>query len=167
MTEFEVSPRPQALRFLPQFLFDNRRSPLGYIPKAWLLVFLPSAVLAAVVNTLAPAAEQPELGSGWPMLFGVILFAPFVETLIMAGVIQLLSRFLSAPLTAVASAAGWGVAHSLAAPIWGLVIWWPFLIFSLAYLTWRPHGFWKAVAIVTAIHALQNAFPALLMFLTT
>ena len=58
-------------------------------------------------------------------------------------------------------AALWGVLHSLVAARWGLVVWWPFLIFSIAYLTWRPLGYWRAVGVVTAIHLLQNAGPTI------
>ncbi len=43
------------------------------------------------------------------------------------------------------------------------MIWWPFLIFSTLYVTWRPHGAWRAMAIVASVHILQNLFPALLI----
>jgi hypothetical protein len=55
--------------------------------------------------------------------------------------------------------------HSLASPWWGAVIWWPFLIFSTLYVTWRPRGFWRAAALVAAVHVLQNLFPAILIVL--
>jgi hypothetical protein len=57
----------------------------------------------------------------------------------------------------------WGVAHSLAAPLWGLIVWWPFLIFSIALLTWRERGLLPAIAVVTTIHGLQNATAAILL----
>ncbi len=61
-------------------------------------------------------------------------FAPFVETLIMAAVLSLLASFLSPTLAVFLSPALWGIAHSLQAAAWGLVIWWPFVIFSTLYL---------------------------------
>ena len=65
------------------------------------------------------------------------------------------------------SAVGWGIAHSLAAPAWGLVIWWPFLIFSTLYVTWRQHSLIAGLAMPAAVHGLQNILPALLMFTGT
>jgi hypothetical protein len=55
------------------------------------------------------------------------------------------------------------VAHSLAAPAWGLVIWWPFLIFSTLFVVWRQRGFLAGVGVAAAAHALQNLAPALLL----
>ena len=63
----------------------------------------------------------------------------------------------------VLSAIGWAIAHSLKAPTWGLVIWWPFLIFSTLYVTWRGQGRVLAIGIVFAVHALNNLGPALLL----
>jgi hypothetical protein len=63
------------------------------------------------------------------------------------------------------SALAWGLAHSWGAPTWGLVAWWPFLIFSTVFLTWRERGAWTAIMIVTAIHVLQNSFAIALLLL--
>ena len=59
------------------------------------------------------------------------------------------------------SAVGWGIAHALAAPAWGLVIWWPFLIFSTVFVVWRERGFWAGVGMASAVHGLNNLIPAL------
>jgi hypothetical protein len=53
------------------------------------------------------------------------------------------------------------VAHSLQAPAWGLVIWWPFLIFSTVFLVWRERSLLGAFALVSLLHALHNLLPAL------
>jgi hypothetical protein len=82
----------------------------------------------------------------------------------MAGVLAVLLRFLSPTAAVVASSAGWAVAHSLAAPAWGLVIWWPFLIFSILYVTWRQRSLAAALAVPAMVHGLQNLLPALLVF---
>ena len=104
--------------------------------------------------------------SPWYVTAGVIvLFAPFVETFVMGGAASLLGR-VSGPVVAVwASAIGWGILHGTAAPAWGFVVWWAFLILTIVYLTWRPRGFWVAVAMATAVHAMQNAVGALGMYL--
>ena len=99
-----------------------------------------------------------------PMVFFLlVLFAPLVETLIMGGVLSLLLRIANPTAAILLSALGWGVAHSSQALGWGLVIWWPFLIFSTLYVVWRQRGFWVAIGVVTATHALQNLGPSLLV----
>jgi membrane protease YdiL (CAAX protease family) len=95
--------------------------------------------------------------------FLLVVFAPFVETLIMAGFLSLLLRFMSPAAAILTSALGWGVAHSLQAIGWGLVIWWPFLIFSTLYVVWRQRGVWAGLGVAAATHALQNTGPALLV----
>jgi membrane protease YdiL (CAAX protease family) len=154
-------PRPDLLAILPTGLFRAER-PLGYILLAWLLAVLPSLALSALVSSLAPG-QGPKIPEMAPAitLFLLVIFAPALETLIMGAVLLFLRRFVT-PLTAILlSAIGWGVAHSMQAPAWGLVIWWPFLIFSLSFLVWRERSLLLAFAIPAAIHALQNLGPAL------
>jgi hypothetical protein len=81
----------------------------------------------------------------------------------MAAVLELQLRFLPPTADIILSASGWGIAHTMVAPAWGLVIWWPFLIFSTLYVTWSKRSIWLGVAIVFAVHALQNLGPALLL----
>ena len=149
------------LRFLPAPLREPRRAWL-VIPLAWALTFFGSIALAYLFSKATPNLETPTFPmKGWGALFALVVFAPFVETLIMAGVITVLRKFLSDPLAIAASSLGWGVAHSLQALGWGLVIWWPFLIFSTLYVVWRQRGFWVAVLVVTAVHACQNLLPGI------
>ena len=130
----------------------------------WLAASIPALALAAMASLLFPDAAGPKLPVGGivPFLL-VVLFSPVVETLIMAAVIELALLALSPAVAVLLSAIGWGIAHSLAAPAWGLVIWWPFLIFSTLYVTWRGEGRGQAIAIVAAAHALNNLGPALLL----
>ncbi len=151
-------PRPVA--FLPRLLFVPRR-PAVYAATAVILSLAGAIALSAAANALFPAAEGPQFPvSGWLFLFAVAVFAPVVETAILAVVLETLRRLVS-PWTAVLlCAAGWGLAHSSAAPTWGLVIWWPFTLFSLAYLTWRQRSVWAAYGMALAIHAAQNFIAA-------
>ena len=148
-------------RVLPSRLF-RAEQPGAYLGVAWLLTFFPALALSALVSTVAGEVAQPAFPFGsWTVFALVVVFAPIAETLIMGTVLLLLRTFLS-PLAAVlVSAAGWGVAHSLQAPAWGLVIWWPFLIFSTAFLVWRERSLFAAFALVSAAHALHNLLPAL------
>lgn len=157
--------RPQPLAILPARLFQAER-PLTYIIVAWLCAVLPSLGLSALVSRLVPEGgpQIPEMALG-TTLFLLVVFAPLVETLIMGGALLLLNRLFGFLPAVLLSAIGWGVAHSLQAPAWGLVIWWPFLIFSLSFLVWKQRGLALALAIPTAVHALQNLGPALLLAL--
>ncbi|MCL6682619.1 CPBP family glutamic-type intramembrane protease [Sphingomonas alba] len=146
---------------LPAALAEPR-NPLKAISFGWLLACPISLGLSALVNWLLPSAGQPSFDArGSLLLFLLVVFSPFVETLIMAGVIEVLLRLVRPPIAIVLSALGWGIAHSLEAPAWGLVIWWPFLIFSTLYVTWRQRSAWTAIGIVFCVHALQNLGPAL------
>lgn len=152
------APRPVAL--LPSFLFRRER-PLFVVPAGVALSLAGALLLSQLAASVAPDLSEPEFAvSGWAFLFAVAVFAPLVETVIMAGVIEILGRFLPPWPTVVVSAVGWGLAHSLAASAWGLVIWWPFLIFSILYLVWRQRSIAWGYAIAASVHALQNAIPA-------
>ena len=159
--------RPRALAFLPRFLFDDAGPAWRYILFAWPVVALPALALGWVSSKLAPDLAGPSVaGASFGVVaFAVVIVSPLVETIVMTGPVVLLDRWLGPLPAVIGSAAIWGVAHSLAAARWGLVIWWPFLIFSIAWLSWRGRGYWRAVGIVFAIHALNNAGPiAVLLF---
>jgi len=152
------------LAFLPVPLFRDRRAWLA-IPVAWALTFLGSLLIGWMIARLVPGGAGPDMGDApaGVKFVGIALVSPVLETMLMAGILAVLTRFLPSWRAAVASAALWGVLHSLMAPLWGAVIWWPFLIFSTLYLTWRPRGWWTAVAVVSAVHFLQNVGPAALI----
>ena len=121
-----------------------------------------SLALAVLSKALAPNLPTPAFPIRGPTaLFLLVVFAPVLETLIMAGFLTLFLRFLPTAAAILLSAAGWGVAHSLEALGWGLVIWWPFLIFSTLFVVWRQRGFWAGVGVAAATHALQNLGPGL------
>jgi membrane protease YdiL (CAAX protease family) len=158
--------RPFYLRFLPAFLFRPEGSTLAYILKGWALVLIPSLLLSFTVSQAVPGAEGPELPISGPVMIALIaLIGPFLETLIMAAVLLVLQRFVGFGPAVVLSSIGWGLAHSWGAPTWGLVAWWPFLIFSTAFLVWRERSVWTAILLVTAIHVLQNSFALALLLL--
>jgi hypothetical protein len=121
-------------------------------------------VFAALGALALPQAEQPQFHvSGGTALFALVVFSPVVETLIMGAVLLVLLRFMSPAVAIFASAIGWGIAHSSVALTWGLVIWWPFLVFSTLFVTWRCRSLRLAFALPMCVHALQNLLPALLV----
>jgi membrane protease YdiL (CAAX protease family) len=146
---------------IPDFLTEPHR-PWRAVLLGWPTVTLPALGLSLVAAAIFGKAGQPSFPmDGLGALFLLVIFAPFFETLIMAAVLEVLRRFLSPWAAALISGIGWGVAHSLQAAAWGLVIWWVFLILSRLYLTWRERSIWLALAIPFAVHALNNFLPAL------
>ncbi len=154
-------------------LFDS--GPLSLLPaavreprRAWLAIVIGAALtlsgsllLSWGASTIAPSLARPDFALRGPIAFALlVMFAPLVETLIMAAVLSLLARFLSPTLAVLTSAALWGVAHSLQATVWGLVVWWPFLVFSTLYVVWRQRGAWAGIGVAATTHALQNLAPA-------
>ena len=156
---FAVGP----LRFLPAPIRQSR-SAWRSIAFGWATAFGGSILLSALAAWGAPDLARPDFPAGGALLiFLLVIFSPFFETLIMVGALELLRRFLSPTASVLASALLWGIAHSSAALAWGLVIWWPFLIFSTLYLAWRPRGKMRAIGVVATTHALQNLPVALVL----
>ncbi len=141
------------------------RQPIRAILTGWAIAFFPSILLSYATQWLMPQVARPSFDVGGTAAFVLlVLFAPVVETLIMAFFLEVMLRLKVPPTAAILlSSAGWGIAHSLAAPAWGLVIWWPFLIFSTLYVTWSRRSIWAGVGIAAATHALQNLIPVLLL----
>ena len=140
------------------------RQPVRAILVGWLVTTIPALLLSVLVSSLLPQAAVPEFGTVDTELFlKLVVVAPLIETLIMVAVLELLLLAMPSRAAIITSSVGWGIAHSFIAIGWGLVIWWPFLIFSTLYVTWRGQGRLLAMAIVFAVHALNNLGPALLL----
>ena len=151
------------LSFLPRPIREPRQ-PLLALAVAWLLTYPISIALAGAVSLVIPDAPQPQFDmSGVKALFLLVVFAPVAETLIMGGVLLILLRLFSPAAAVLLSSLGWGIAHSMGAPTWGLVIWWPFLIFSTLFVTWRSRGLLAAFAMPAIAHGLHNLPSAFLV----
>ncbi len=158
--------RPAWLAWLPGFLFETDPLAPRYIAKAWLTALLPSIALSALVRLLAAEAAAPQFpGEAGSLVLFVVFVGPALETGLLALPLLLLNRLFGPGPAVVGSALIWAAVHSLVVPIWGLVIWWPFLIMSTAFLTWRRKGLAMALTVAFAIHALQNGFAVLLILL--
>ena len=143
--------------FLPRFLFSAEEPALAYAAKAWLLALLPSLALAGLINLAAPSAGTPDFPVGGTIfLVLVLIVAPLVETLLMIPPLWAFARIAGPGAAAIGSALLWAALHSLAVPLWGLVVWWPFLILSVVLLTWWRRGLGRALLMVAGIHAMQN-----------
>jgi hypothetical protein len=151
------------LTWFPRALLEPS-SAFRSIAVGWLLAFPASILFAVLIHWIAPDAKTPEFEVSGALAFGLLVFfSPILETLIMGGVLLLLLRFMRPTWAVIASAVGWGLFHSCFVPIWGLIIWWPFLIFSTLFVTWRSRSLVLAFAIPATVHGLQNLGPALLV----
>ena len=149
------------LSFLPRAVREPGR-PLATALVGWLTAFVPAILLGAALALVAPEAQTPQFPFEGPLaLFMLVVSAPVLETLIMGTVLLILLKFLSRPVAVLASALGWGIVHSLEVPIWGLVIWWPFLVFSTVFVSWRDRSLFAAYALAATVHGLNNLLPAL------
>lgn len=95
-------------------------------------------------------------------MFGILVFAPVVETFVLAGFLKLLLSWDLSPVRAcVISAVGWGLMHGVNTPMAVFGPTWGFLLFGAGYLLWRPVSFRHAFAAAAVPHALNNAAAAL------
>jgi hypothetical protein len=155
-------------------LFDRGPSWPRYVLRMWMISFIPSLavgiLLFIVIDALGLPSKEltPEFTGPSPAIIFVmvVFFSPAIETLLLAFGIGAISRVIHAPVAISAvSALLWGALHSSIVLPWGIVILWPFFVFSSAYQAWRPAGWSKAVGAAMAIHMLQNLLPGVLILL--
>ena len=169
MSDAEAVPAGRQISWSPPLTWFPRslREPdnaLKSVAVGWLLAFPASILFSVIIHLIAPNAKAPEFHVTGALAIGLLVFfSPILESLIMGGVLLVLLRFLPPTWAVIASAAGWGIAHSLAAPIWGMIIWWPFLIFSTLFVAWRTRSLTLAFVMPMVVHGLQNLPPALLV----
>jgi hypothetical protein len=141
----------------------------------WPRTLVPSIALAVAVHAaftvlgLSTDKAGPELsdfgGVTRAQAFAVVvLFAPMIETMLLSAGIRLISFVTTRPIViATVSAVAWGCLHFVEFRIQGIVVIWPFFIFSSAYLAWRPVGWRQAYVVAMTLHMLQNLVPGLLL----
>jgi hypothetical protein len=140
------------------------RSVVRSLAVALPLTLVGGLLLSLLMARLFPGGGEPVLPiEGDRALVAIVLFAPLVETLILALLLEVMLRLLSPGRAILLSAFGWAVAHSLAAPTWGLVVWGPFLVFSTLYVAWRRRGLVQALVVPATAHALHNLVALLLI----
>lgn len=143
-----------------------------YIIAMWAISFFPSVLLSILLAAVVPNIEESMPDFDVPHIHplakfvSIVVISPIVETLLMAAGIYLTARVVRSPWrVALVTGVLWGGLHSLMAPAWGLIIWWPFFVFACAWITWRRRSWSAAFGAVAAIHALQNFVPGLLLLL--
>lgn len=152
------------LRILPAPLREPRRAWL-VLPLCALLTLGGAALIAYLLAAILPPQVPPDFslffGKGLLAVFALAIATPFVETLILAVSCSVLLRFVRPELAIFISSLGWAIAHSYQTPVWGLVIFWPFMIFSTLYVVWKQRSLMLGILMPFAAHFLHNLYPSI------
>lgn len=129
--------------------------PAGLLPSVALLGL--AHVMAALLGLDAAAFQPPARVLSVGEFFSGVVFAPVVETLMLGGLLWLLSRLSPQPLfVAAMSGLLWGALHGTFGLLWFFGTAWTFYVLGCCYLAWRPQGWWKAFVAAALPHALIN-----------
>jgi hypothetical protein len=141
---------------MPLWRYSLIACPLAMIPSVALLtaVRLSLVAIGTDMSLLLPPKNTPS----WVDAFGIIVFSPIVETLLLAGLLALLSVARLRPgWIAVTSAIMFGCFHAIFGVLWFFGVVWSFFVFSCAFLVWRQLSFWQAFLAAALPHALLNS----------
>ena len=131
-----------------KFITDPEQGFLKYLVKSYLLAFIPAQVLALFISFMNIDESNSDdylLDQSEQILeivAGFVFIAPIIETILMALFITAISLIIKNVYTvSFITALIAGLIHSLFIPFWGIHTFWPFFIFSMAFLTWRKISF--------------------------
>jgi hypothetical protein len=145
-----------------QILRNTDQRVWSYVWKAALISLIPSLAISAAVMSMLPEEGPSFEGPVAVSVVGILVLSPWLETIILWGILWILRRFLSRPTRiAIVSAVLWGCLHSLMAPAWGLIVAWPFFIFSVCFLEWEKKSKGRAIVVTALVHTCQNIIPAI------
>lgn len=148
------------------FAWMNRPdgSRVAYVLRMALMAFTGAILVAVILSDYM--VESPDQGAGMGVVFTVLVLAPVIETLIMWGIFIGLGFFLhDFRMKAFVSGGIWAGVYAASAPLSGVIMFWPFLLFSITFLVWERRSINEALIMTISTHALFNLVPAL-MFLT-
>lgn len=150
------------MKIILRILSDTQQPILSYVWKATLLALIPSLVIGVGVALAFPGNVPPLSGSNASVICGALIVSPWLETFLMWPVLSLIKRVaVKSTHIAVASAILWGLLHSLAAPVWGLGVLWPFFVFSICFLEWEKKSKRRAIGVTALVHTGQNLLPVM------
>lgn len=155
------------------FLTKSNGSKAVYIIKAALISFISALSVALIVTQLFDFSsyyDTDESDEAWRLIdfFGFVIFAPLAETLLMIPILKIIKRFTNNFWTIVfINALVWSCLHSLSMPVWGIFTFFPFVVFTVAFLTWETHSKRFAFCITACIHGLQNLLAGMLGLLAS
>ncbi|MCQ8184587.1 hypothetical protein [Parvularcula maris] len=154
--------------------FSTLRNPEAPLPlvvlSGWATATIPALLLVLVAQQILPPEMFERVGDEvwsdelpvWANVGGVVLFAPVVETLMMAIGFALMSLVRVPPGWQIAAqTVAWGILHGSIAAAWGIAPTWIFFVLSVIWIGQRPASWWKSFFAVTLVHMLNNALAAI------
>ncbi len=155
------------------FLTESKSSVTSYVLKAAALSFLSALVISLLLRLVlgssktenAPLAQSVITLGPYLALILMALAAPLIETLFLGCVITLMKwKRASFWMTVFIASFLAAIVHSLASLAWGVAIFFPFMIFSIAFSVWGRERWLKGYFVSATIHALHNLPSAILIF---
>lgn len=149
------------------FLFRGVGSKIVYSFKASLLTALTTFAFVLSFHLLVGLPDESpneNLSFSLADAFGLIVFAPFVETLLLVPVLLLGLKFSkNTVLVACLVALVLSALHSMIHPLWGLFIFAPFVVFCIGFQVWQRNSTFEGAKVAFLIHALHNSYVIILM----
>mgnify|MGYP006266069889 CR=1 FL=1 len=146
-----------------------------YLAAAWFAASVPALMITYLLTLVLPEdmlaavddAVLPDPGTLWLELPVIVVAAPLLETLAMAGIFVGLA-FLRVPAwgQVLAQAVIWGALHGSVALAWAFAPAWLFAIFAVVYLVQRRRSEARAFTMTAAVHALNNGLATAPLLLT-
>lgn len=159
------------MKIWPISTLTNPHAPgLSYFVTALLVAIVPASAIGIVLQlVLDPSAlqavEDAVLPEGIPfsvLFFGIVVFAPVVETLMMVVIFAVCRFFhLSVPAMILVQVVIWAALHGLQAYAWAFAPAWLFFVFSIVWLTQRQRSATRAFVFTSGVHATNNLIPML------
>jgi hypothetical protein len=130
----------------------------------WLFCTVPTIALVGCFKWLAPSlfpssVDRASYFLSAPKLVGSVTWGPALETVFLGALILFLRKVVGTDRSMsiiLLSAAICAAIHSLDWIGWGLFVFWPFVIFAVAFARWEPRGLVPAFFVAFAVHALHN-----------
>ena len=149
-----------------KMLFDNEQLMHSYIIRAIFISLIPTVLLAAMLIKVMPDKGLPIQGALSYALLIFLVIGAWIETMLMWPILGILKLFIDKQLTiAFLSSIIWGILHSLSMPTRGLIIWWPFFVYSLCFLSWETKSLGKAILLTSFVHMFHNVLSFVLIVL--
>jgi len=141
-----------------------------YCLAAFVVDFFPAILIFYIASRLINSdligwSFRSEIHIGIVDLFGLTLLAPLMETCMLSGVVYFVSKIFETKInTALMTAFVFACFHGLISPIWFLGTFWPFFVFSFAYISWFPQSFKNAFISACVPHSLHNLTVFILLY---
>lgn len=129
------------------------------------VTLLGMAVVANDLLKFSPPLHGAAERAGIATIFGNLLFAPLVETVLLIGLLKLLTRIgLREIIAVIVSAILWGALHGTLQPLRFFGTIWNFFVFGYSYFFWRPRLPNRGFAAAAIIHSLVNTVATIPLF---